>query len=180
MYTKLIVLLLLYKAEIYKADFLEERKDREAARGALEDMRKEKGGQDVVFNEEVAILHKKIDGVRQERDHLKKSFAGIEAKYRGDSDTARKVISNFRIQVETISKERDHWKYQHNLCKESIKKLEKITSDRDHYKHEYMNAKKQLEKITTEKHEAGQKKKSKTPVEREYKKMKEQVRVYEP
>ena len=147
-------------------------------------MRKEKGVQNMVLSKEVAILRKEIDGARQERDHLKKSFAGIEAKYHDESDVARKVISNFRTQVETITKERDHWKYQHNLCKESIKKLEKITSDRDHYKHEYVDAKgavhilrKQLEKIYTEKHEAEQKKNA---VEREYKKMKEQVRVYEP
>ena len=140
-------------------------------------MRKEKGGQDMV---EVAILHKEIDELRQGRDHLKKSFAGIEAKYRDELTTARKVIANLKGQVETISKERDHWKYQHNLCNESIRK---IASD----KHEYMDTKgtihilkKQLEKISTEKHEAEQKKKSKTPVEREYKKMKEQVRVYKP
>ena len=129
---------------------MEERKDREAARGALEDMRKEKGGQDMVFNEEVAILRKEIDELRQGRGHLKKSFAGIEAKYRDELTTARKVIANFRGQVETITKERDHWKYQLSQSKESLKKSEKIAIDRDYWRHEFMNAKESIRVLRKE------------------------------
>lgn len=168
-----------FKAGIYKADFLEERKDREEARGALEDMRKKRGGQDLVFHEEIAALHKEIDAVREERDHLKKIFAGTEAKYRDELTTSKRVIANFRQEMEEVSSEKDHWKQQ-------FAKVEKISSDRDHWKQQYMICKetisaliKQLEKISSErvrwKQEADQKKMFRSLTEKEFKKMKHQV-----
>jgi chromosome segregation ATPase len=176
----------LIQAEIYKADFLEERKDREIARGELEDLRKKKGGEALVFHEQVAALQKEIDEVRRERNHLKKSFAGGEAKYRDELATAGKVIANFQKQVEGITKERDHWKYQFDNSKDSIKKMDKMRDDMNHWKQEYMSAKesidglrKQMEKMGSErdnlKRQAEQKKKSKTPTEKEHKKLKQQV-----
>jgi chromosome segregation ATPase len=172
----------LIQAEIYKADFLEERRDRALARGELEDLRKNEGREALMFHEHVAALQKEIDEVRRERDHLN-HFTVVE---RDELATASEVITNLQKEVEGITKERDHWKYQFDNSKDSIKKMDKMRDDMNHWKQEYMSAKesidglrKQMEKMGSErdnlKRQAEQKKKSKTPTEKEHKKLKQQV-----
>ncbi len=51
------------QTEIYKEDFIEERKDRDRARGAFDDLQKKKGGENL---KEVAALQKDLDDLRKE------------------------------------------------------------------------------------------------------------------
>ena len=89
------------QAEIYKLDFLEERKDREKARGELVDLLKAKEHQDTLFYEERAQLYKEINTYTQECDSLR---TALEAMYQ---KTSRDVIGQLQLRVEQLGREKE-------------------------------------------------------------------------
>ncbi len=96
--------------EIYKADFLEERKDRERARGALDELQKKKGGQNLVLQGEVAALQKDLRNLRREYNQAKTKNARDEGKLKNEIDTSRIVMEKLKREVEKLNSEIDDWK----------------------------------------------------------------------
>ena len=117
------------QAETYKNDFQDERKDREKARGALEELRVEKEEQDKLFREEMASLQQQISGLNKERDE---SIAGFEIEL----DSSKMVIESLRKQIVKISHERDDFKNEVERRKAS--KHHKI-KDYDRMKEQVIN-----------------------------------------
>ena len=108
-------------------------------------MRKQKGGYDLVYQEEITALHEQIDSTRQERDSLKTEFACTEARYINELDSAKKAQSDHKKEMETAVRERDEGrKVIRDLRRQvesrethlsSLKKqVEELTSERDNLK----------------------------------------------
>ena len=116
------------QSDIYKSDFLEEREDRERAQGALDALKKEMGGQDTVFQEELTRNAKTISGLKQERNNLKKEFARVEAKYREENETSK---AKFTRAEAKLQKEISASKTTIGVLKS---KVEEISSERDDLK----------------------------------------------
>ncbi len=107
---------------------MEERKDRERARGALDELRKKKGGQNLVLQEEVAALQKDLHDLRKEYNQAKTKNARDEAKLKNELDTSRTVLERLKSQVERLSSERDDWK--NNAEKRGISKHQRKEFER--------------------------------------------------
>ncbi len=71
---------------------MEEHKDRERARGALDELQKKKGGQNLVLQGEVAALQKDLHDLRKEYNQAKTKNARDEAKLKNEIDTSRIVM----------------------------------------------------------------------------------------
>ncbi len=89
---------------------MEERKDRERARGAFDDLQKKKGGENLVLQEEVAALQKDLDDLRnddlrKEYNQAKTNNARDEAKLKNEIDTSRTAMEKLKKEVEILSSE---------------------------------------------------------------------------
>ncbi len=108
---KIVLIFTVHQAAVYKSDFEEERKDREKARGELEDLKKLKGGKD----ERVAVYYA-----------LKKH----KAELKEELETTRTVIETLKKQIEKLASEKDDLKYEVERRKKSksdkTKQLEKL------------------------------------------------------
>ncbi len=89
---------------------MEERKDRERARGALDELQKKKGGQHLVLQGEVAALQKDLCDLRREYNQAKTKNARDEGKLKNEIDTSRIVMEKLKKEVEKLSSERDDLK----------------------------------------------------------------------
>ena len=118
-----------------------------------------------MFQEEAAALHKQIDSARQERNSLKAEFAGIEARYRGQVDSAKTALADHKKQIETAVRERDEGR---KVIRDLRKQVESMATH-------LSSLKKQVEKLGNERDEwkqAAQKKKQKMA---SHEKLKDQV-----
>ncbi len=88
---------------------MEERKDRERAQGALNELQKTKGGQHLVLQEEVA-LQKDLRDLRKEYNQAKTKNARDEGKLKNEIDTSRIVMEKLKKEVERLNSERDDLK----------------------------------------------------------------------
>ncbi len=86
---------------------MEERKDRERARGALDELRKKIGGQHFV---EVAALQKDLDDLRKEYNQAKTKNAREEAKLRNELETSGIVMEKLKREVEKLNSQIEDWK----------------------------------------------------------------------
>ncbi len=84
---------------------MEERKDRERARGAFDDLQKKKGGENLVLQEEVAALQKDLDDLRKEYNQAKTNNARDEAKLKNEIDTSRTAMEKLKKEVKILSSE---------------------------------------------------------------------------
>ena len=101
------------QAEIYKADFLEERKDRERARGELADMQRA-SGQDLAFHEERLQLHKEIHSLKQECNELKTERARNEA-----------IARQREMAIEMLSREKESYKHKAEMKEKELRDADK-------------------------------------------------------
>ena len=122
------------QAETYKADFEEERRDRVKAEGALEDMRKEKGGLETVFTEDRAELYQEINRLRKSCSDLKMKVQETEQKHKKESECSKSVIQHMKEQMEKLTHEKNDLKNeverrkssQHKKLKEYDKMKEQV------------------------------------------------------
>ncbi len=91
---------------------MEERKDRERARGALDELQKKKGGQTLVLQGEVAALQKYLDDLRKEYNQAKTKNARDEAKLKNEIDASRIVMEKLESELAKLRSERDDLKQQ--------------------------------------------------------------------
>ncbi len=89
---------------------MEERKDRERARGALDELQKKKGGPNLVLQGEVVALRKDLHDLRKEYNQAKTKNARNEAKLKNEIDTSRIVMEKLKKEVEKLCSERDDLK----------------------------------------------------------------------
>lgn len=106
------------QAETYKADFLDERRDRENAQGALEELRAEKERQGVALHEEIAAL-------QEENSEIKQKFEKLKTKIRdrlcAEIDNSKKVISTLQEQIERVIHEKDDLRHELELERRKAK-----------------------------------------------------------
>ncbi len=100
---------------------MEERKDRERARGALDELQKKKDGQNFVLQGEVATLQKDLDDLRKEYNQAKTKNARDEAKLKNEIDASRIVMEKLKKEVEKLSSEREG-----TLWQRKMKEFEKL------------------------------------------------------
>ncbi len=86
---------------------MDERKDRERARGALDELQKKKGGQHLG---EVAALQKDLRDLRKEYNQAKTKNARDEGKLKNEIDTSRIVMEKLESELAKLRSERDDLK----------------------------------------------------------------------
>ena len=101
------------QSDIYRSDFLEERKDRERAQGALHALQKE------MENREGAL-----DALRKEMENRDAVFKEELAIYREQNKSSKATIQTLISKVEEISFERDNYAQQSKKAMEESIKVE--------------------------------------------------------
>ena len=100
---------------------MEERKDRERAQGALDDLQ-QKEKKEGVMQKQVTHLRAEVKTLKEERNTMKMEWARVKAKLEKDFESSKLVIGNLRDQVERVSEQRDDLKYEVERRKESKNK----------------------------------------------------------
>ena len=73
-------LLMMFQSDIYKSDFLEERKDRERAQGALDALKTEMENRDAVFKKELALYREQNKSSKAEINTFKSAIQALKSK----------------------------------------------------------------------------------------------------
>ena len=130
-----IILYIFVQANTYKSDFLEECKDHERAQGALEDLKKKRGGQDIIYHEEATEFYQEINALKKECSDLITRDAKCKAKHEAEMKTLKEVTNHLKSEVEKLTRERDHSKEEVKTAKQTNKylneKMLKIAKERD-------------------------------------------------
>ena len=88
------------QANIFKSDFLEERRDREKAKGDLDTVKREMWHKDAMFQQEMAGLTETINVMKQEH---KRELVRVEAKYQERISTSKVTVQALKSKVQEIS-----------------------------------------------------------------------------
>lgn len=101
---------------------MEERKDRERAQGALEELKKKKGGWTLVYQEEIAHLNKQVEALKKEHSTMKTERARAEASVK----SSREVIGHLKTQIEELAGQRDEERKKGSKLSQMTKEHEKL------------------------------------------------------
>ncbi len=108
---------------------MEEHKDRERARGALDELQKKKGGQHLGLQGEVAALQKDLHDLRKEYNQAKTKNAREEGRPKNEIETLRTVMEKLKNEIERLSSERDDLKNEverKGVLKQQKKEFQKL------------------------------------------------------
>ena len=95
------------QANIFKSDFLEERRDREKAKGDLDTVKREMWHKDAMFQQEMTGLTETINVMKQEH---KRELVRVEAKYQERISTSKVTVQALKSKVQEICRESNDWK----------------------------------------------------------------------